>query len=181
LRSVDDGTVLGNITHDGAISAAAFDAEGMRLATAGGMLDPCAKVWSLDPPTDPPAQTAEVTHGQVTQIASVAFSPDGRCLATAGRGGAIRIWSLPAGVLLWSPQSVYDAAAINVAYDASGVRVACARADGVVTVYSTEALSGLDDDNFAGVERMAGWDSVTKNYFKNCVWLNMAPVSSRPP
>jgi SIR2-like domain/WD domain, G-beta repeat len=155
LRSVDDGTVLRRIKHDGTVNAVAFDATGARLATAGGALDHCAKVWNLDPPVDAPATT--VTHGQLTQISSVAFSPNGRCLATAGADGAIRIWSLPRGVPLWDSKRTPRVAAIEVAYDASGTRLACAYADGHVTVFSAEALSGLelDDDEFAEVELTA--------------------------
>lgn len=74
-------------------SAAAFADDGsLRLAVTD---DKDARVWAWHPPgARPPKHRYE---GHAAPITRVALSPDGRALATADKGGAVRVWNLTTG------------------------------------------------------------------------------------
>ena len=85
--------------HNAGVGALTFNPEGGRLATCGG--DNMVKVWTI--PTDgilpttgagintPPTQVADFI-GHTKPVSSVAFSADGRLLATGGGDMIIRLW-----------------------------------------------------------------------------------------
>lgn len=64
--------------------------ENYLLADEGGH----PQLWNLQ--SAPPRREAALDPSQAS-IAGAAFSPDGRLLATAGKGAVIRLWSVPSG------------------------------------------------------------------------------------
>jgi len=89
------------ILHAGAITDAAFSPDGRRLVTCGE--DAIARVWDLNArcllctlgPLDPPEQRSQAqTDGRI-KTTRVAWSPDGRQIATVW-GGSIIVWNISA-------------------------------------------------------------------------------------
>jgi len=100
------------ITHDGAVTAGAFDPTGRRLATASA--DGSVGVW-------------ETTTGQqvfaikpVHPAQDVRFSPDGTSIATADTSGTVQVWSatdgLPIGPAIEHPPGPVN----SLAFSANG-------------------------------------------------------------
>jgi WD40 repeat protein len=74
---------------------------------------------------------------------AVAFSPDGRSLASAHDGGAVKLWKAPAGFftnLLRIFDGRHDGKVVGVAFSPDGRTVASAGQDGVLKLW--EAASG---------------------------------------
>jgi WD40 repeat protein len=81
------------------VSKVAFDPDGQRLATAD--MDKTARVWDAATGRE---LAAPMTHdenqlllGDVNPLQSIAFSPNGQHLATAGMDNTARVWDAATG------------------------------------------------------------------------------------
>ena len=82
------------------LSAAVFSPDGKVLAIArGGEVDGLnGKVFLVDPATG--KKTSELTPGHMYGATDLAFHPDGKHLASAGRDTTVRIWDVSNGKLV---------------------------------------------------------------------------------
>src|SRR5690606_11680962 len=78
------------LEHPYFVYAAAFDPKAERVLTGCGNTN--AYLWSLADPSDP-----VVLSGASGEVRDVAFSPDGRWLATASSDGRVLVWSVDGG------------------------------------------------------------------------------------
>jgi WD40 repeat protein/serine/threonine protein kinase len=118
----------------GWVLCVAFSPDGKRLAA--GSMDETVTVWDLSP--DPPptrggerggVQEPLTWHGHSGGVMSVAFSPDGKRLASASQDRTIKLWEATSGQLTRTLQG--HSRHVNcVVFSPDGNRLASASADG---------------------------------------------------
>jgi eukaryotic-like serine/threonine-protein kinase len=132
--------------HEKAVLSAAFSPDSRRLAS--GSSDHTVRVWEIDPLTLPSPSSpggegrvrgCRVLRGHTDEVFAVAFHPDGRRLATAGRDQAIMLWDLERGEevarlpghisYIWS-----------LAWSPDGKTLASGSGDSTVRLWDTEPL-----------------------------------------
>jgi WD40 repeat protein len=135
------GAELGELRgHENSVQAVAFSPDGRRLATASQ--DTTVKVW------DVPARRELATfRGHFTRkpdgvvkagtgmiVLCVAFSPDGRLVASGGCDGRVKVWDVAANREATSPEG-HDDWVYGVAFTPDSRRLVSACRDGSVKVW----------------------------------------------
>ncbi|HUR54455.1 MAG TPA: WD40 repeat domain-containing protein, partial [Gemmataceae bacterium] len=108
--------------HEGAVVSVAFHPEGMYLASRG--VDKKVKVWDLAPTRGEEFGGPFDVGRHFGTAHTVAFSPNGRLLAT-GSDGTVKVWDWKNRQLLHSLPG-YEKDAISVAFSRDGRRLASA-------------------------------------------------------
>ncbi len=123
--------------HDaGSISSMAFSPDGKQLVTAGTVLDAAGKVvaaevrfWDMDT-----GREIRALRGHTGSIDGMAYSPDGRRLATASPDQTVKLWDVIAGRELRTLARLRGAVH-GVAFRPDGRQIASASEDGTVKVW----------------------------------------------
>lgn len=113
-----------------AVWAVRFSASGERVAFAAGR-----EVTVLEPDRD--GSPLVVRHARLSAVAAVAFSPDGRWLASAGDDKTARVWEVAAGKEMLRLHLHHWVNAVSFSPD--GQHLATAGDDGTVRVWSLAA------------------------------------------
>jgi WD40 repeat protein len=155
--------LLGLASADGRCTAA-FSPDGRQLAVAGfGSSFP---IVVLDVSTGAQIQ---VLHGHTWVVRQLAFSPNGRHLASASNDGTVRVWDVRTGKEVGGPPPRIEASVIGVAFSPDGQRLATASLDGAVRVWDAtswrlllvlrEVTGGLWCVAFSADGRRLAWGS----------------------
>ncbi|MFF4617223.1 WD40 repeat domain-containing serine/threonine protein kinase [Nonomuraea jabiensis] len=150
-RLIDPGRAAGRPTAPGAgqlVGAFAFSPDGRRVAFSG---PDRITVWDGDVTT----RLANFPAVPDSDVAQLAWSPDGRTLAAYEPGDRVRLWDVPhnhpLGVLFDGLQSFQEVGSGRLAFSPDGKRVYSVTPDGTLRTHE------LDGDRVAGaVCRRAG-------------------------
>lgn len=118
------------------VTALAFSRDGRHLAVAGGNAGAAGEVliYAAVPPAFPGSQPTVRIAAHRDLIHDVAFSPDGKILATCGYDRLIRLWDVSDGTAIRELRDHSDAV-YSVAFSADGRLLASGAADRAVKVW----------------------------------------------
>jgi WD40 repeat protein len=135
IWDANSGRQLHELAHEKPVDAVVFSPDGRRLATASsgsvGGEDKSVRIWD--------ASSGKQLHALADRyVASVAFSPGGRWLATASKDNTARIWDASSGEQLH--ELADDAVVWSVVFSPDGRRLATTRHQKPVRVW--DVISG---------------------------------------
>jgi WD40 repeat protein len=79
-------------------------------------------------------------HGHINEVLSIAFSPDGKVLASAGSDNTIRLWDVATGQLIGQPLTGHTNWVNSVAFSPDGKILASGSADATIRLWDTSTM-----------------------------------------
>jgi len=114
------------------VVALSYSPFGLRLAAGGGAPTEDGEVRVFDVATG--AQLADIKPSHSDTVFGVAFSPDGRLLATAGADKFVKVFEVPSGKFVKAFEG-HTGHVLDVGWSADGKLLASAGADNLVKVW----------------------------------------------
>jgi WD40 repeat protein len=137
--------------HEGPVSSVAFSPDGKTLATGSGnqplvmrrgnRVDNTVRLWdtaSHEPLGDP-------LRGHEHWVSSVAFSPDGKTLATGSEDNTVRLWDTASRKPLGEPLRGHEGNVWSVAFSPDGKTLASGSLDKTVRLWDTASRKPLGE------------------------------------
>src|SRR5262249_15303281 len=85
------------------------------------------------------AKIKDYLRGHTHSVNDVAYSPDGRLLASGDQGGEVRVWDMPGGTLRYALPAVGPCVlALAFSPDGKSLLTAAAQGDGDINVWEAE-------------------------------------------
>ena len=126
------------------INCVAFSGDGQLVAF--GKDDGSIALVDINQPED-----VRRLQGHVGSVASVAFDPDGKTLASTGRDGTTRFWNIASGQTALTVRHLGPVA--DVTFSSDGSLMATCGADGTARLWPAASLSEADAGLIGGDER----------------------------
>jgi hypothetical protein len=157
LWDVSTGSEVRTLTDTDAVFSAVFSPDGKTIATGGAAPD--VKLWEvatgrelnefkgLDPRVL--GQEGEQGGRRKVGVISLAFSPDGRMLASTGLQGNAKVWNVASGEVIRTMDKVMD---FSVTYSPDGLWLASGGADNDINLWST--ATGREGATMTGVQNV---------------------------
>lgn len=143
MWDVDTGNVVHSTITTEPINAVAFRPDGEWLALGGD--DGTVRLWDVEygeelTILDPQNDITQTRLGDVEgPVLSIAFSPDGKRLASGGKGGLVWQWNLATGRYT-SIRTGHNGPVLSVAFSPDGKRLASGGEDGTVRLWIGETI-----------------------------------------
>jgi RNA polymerase sigma factor (sigma-70 family) len=112
--------------------ALAVSPDGKLLASAGGQGDKLARLWDLGT-----GKVVRLIPGHEGEVTAVAFSPDGRALATASRDKSVRLWEVGTGKEI-NRLDGHKGEVTSVAFSRDGRTLASGGGDGALFLWDAQ-------------------------------------------
>src|SRR5262249_23746240 len=125
------------------------------LAAAGR--DGAVHVWNLAGGGGVAATSVLAERGHTAQVTTLAFSPDGRRLASSGDAGAIKLWALPAGREVLTLPGHADRVIRVVAFSPDGRRLVSAGSEVIIWEAADRTPEGRAARIRAAAARAPAW------------------------